>query len=200
VLAVRPYDGIAAGASRDIELLVGTNLEEYRLFLVPNGVMPYIDDPVLEGAADMLGLDAAGLALYRAGTEVTGEALAAMLTDWYFRIPALRLAEAHHGISHVYEFAWRSPLFEGRLGACHALEIGFVFDTLTEAGVGPLYDGAPQELAQSMHEAWVTFASSGHLGWDAYKPSTRTTMSFGAECAPSHDPRADERMAWDGVR
>ena len=32
----------------------------------------------------------------------------------------------------MYEFAWRSPQFGGRLGACHALEIPFVFDTLWE--------------------------------------------------------------------
>jgi para-nitrobenzyl esterase len=200
VLTTRPYEGIAAGASGDVDLLVGTNLEEYRLFLVPNGVLPYIDDAVLADAADTLGLDAAGLDLYRSGTEAPGEALAAMLTDWFFRIPALRLAEAHRGHSHVYEFAWRSPLYEGRLGACHALEIAFVFDTLQAAGAGPFYDGAPQELAQAMHAAWVGFATSGNPGWAAYEPSSRTTMSFGAACAVTHDPRAAERLAWEGVR
>jgi para-nitrobenzyl esterase len=200
VLAVRPYDAVAAGASRDVDLLVGTNLEEYRLFLVPNGAMPYIDTAVLDGAASMLGLDPGGLALYRAAAQTPGEALAAMLTDWYFRIPALRLAEAHRGSSHVYEFGWRSPLYEGVLGACHALEICFVFDTLHVEGVGPLYDGAPQELAQAMHRAWVDFATSGSPGWAAYEPTTRTTMSFGPSRAVLEDPRADERLAWVGVR
>lgn len=200
VLAARPHDAVAAGAASDVDLLVGTNLEEYRLFLVPNGVMPYIDDPVLEDAASTLGLDAEGLDLYRSPTEVPGEALAAMLTDWFFRIPALRLAEAHRGTSHVYEFAWRSPLYDGRLGACHALEIGFVFDTLSEEGVGPLYDDAPQELAAAMHRAWVDFATTGNPGWAPYEQSTRTTMSFGPERAVLEDPRSNERLAWAGVR
>ena len=200
VLSARPIDALAAGAAGDVDLLVGTNLEEYRLFLVPNGVMPYIDDTVLAGAADMLSLDAAGLALYREPVESPGEALAAVLTDWFFRVPALRLAEAHRGRSHVYEFAWRSPLYDGRLGACHALEIAFVFDTLGADGVGPFYDTAPQALATAMHAAWVGFATSGDPGWAPYEASTRTTMSFGPDCAVSHDPRPDERLAWAGRR
>ena len=200
VLTARPYDAIAAGAARDVDLLVGTNLEEYRLFLVPNGVMSYIDGLALEAAARSLGLDAEGLGLYRSGTETPGEALAAMLTDWYFRIPALRLAEAHRGTSHVYEFGWRSPLYEGRLGACHALEICFAFDTLRQDGVGPLCDDAPQALADTMHAAWVAFATSGNPGWAPYEPAGRTTMSFGPECAVHSDPRPAQRLAWVGVR
>ena len=38
------------------------------------------------------------------------------------------------GSPYVYEFAWRSPLFDGRFGAVHALEIGFVFDNLGRDG------------------------------------------------------------------
>lgn len=200
VLAARPVDAIAAGAAGSVDLLVGTNLEEYRLFLVPNGVMPYIDESVLDGAANELELDAAGLALYRARVDSPGEGLSAVLTDWFFRIPALRLAEGHRGTSHVYEFGWRSSLYEGRLGACHALEIGFVFDTLHHDDVGPFYDDAPDELAATMHAAWVAFATSGDPGWTPYEPATRSTMSFGPRCEVLTDPRADERVAWTGVR
>jgi para-nitrobenzyl esterase len=200
VLAARPIDAIASGAAADVDLLVGTNLEEYRLFLVPNGVMPYIDDTVLAGAADMLSLDSDGLAMYRTAVDTPGEGLAAVLTDWYFRIPAVRLAELHRGTSHVYEFAWRCPLYEGRLGACHALEIAFAFDTLTEPGVGPFYDTAPQELATAMHAAWVGFATSGDPGWVAYEASSRATMTFGPESGVTYDPRSAERLVWEGRR
>jgi hypothetical protein len=46
----------------------------------------------------------------------------------------------------MYEFAWRSPQFGGRLGAAHSVEIPFVFDTLglgTEPLLGP---DPPQSL------------------------------------------------------
>ena len=58
----------------------------------------------------------------------------------------------------MYEFAWPSPVFGGRLGAFHGLEIPFVFDTLSKGGqlIGaPLGDRPPQELAGAMHGAWM---------------------------------------------
>ena len=102
----------------------------------------------------------AALAAYRAAHPGAGpgELLAAVQSDWYFRIPALRLADAHAkspAATYMYEFAWRSPQFGGRLGACHGAEIAFVFDTLgdgTEALAGA---DPPQQLADTMHAAWV---------------------------------------------
>ena len=125
---------LAAGAGRHVDLLVGTNRDEHRLFLVPTGVMDATDDAALGAVAGALGLAAGGLGAYRMGSESAGEALAEVLTDWFFRIPAIRLAEAHQGDSYMYEFGWKSPRFDGRLGACHGLEIGFVFDTLDAEG------------------------------------------------------------------
>src|SRR3712207_6878860 len=56
-----------------------------------------------------------------------------LFRSWWVRVPAMRLADAHApapGTTYAYEFAWTSPAFGGRLGACHGLEIPFVFDTL----------------------------------------------------------------------
>lgn len=92
-----------------------------------------------------------------------------------------------------YEFAWRSPVLG--LGACHALEIGFVFDNLRhgEALSGP---DAPQPLADVMHRAWVDFATSGDPGWTPWDtrrpvrvfdhPGTSTVLA----------PRQEELRAW----
>ncbi len=52
------------------------------------------------------------------------------MTDLVFRWPARRFAEGHQGRTHVYEFDWRSPACGGELGACHGIELPFVFDTL----------------------------------------------------------------------
>ncbi len=52
-----------------------------------------------------------------------------MTTDWWMRIPVIRLADAHASApsgTYMYEFAWPSPAFGGRLGAAHGLEIPFV--------------------------------------------------------------------------
>jgi para-nitrobenzyl esterase len=47
-----------------------------------------------------------------------------------FRGMTRRMAGIHRGRSYVYEFEWRSPAFNGELGAAHAVELPFVFDTL----------------------------------------------------------------------
>jgi para-nitrobenzyl esterase len=202
VLAARPMERLAAGAAGDVDLLIGTNRDELRLYLVPNGVIDLIDAGVLAGFATRLGLDPAGVAAYEESPESTpGEVFADVYTDWYFRIPAIRTAEAHQGRSHLYEFAWGSPLFDGRLGACHALEVGFVFDTLDEAGGGPLWGPAPpRRLATAMHGAWVAFATSGDPGWEPYGPDRRATMCFDAQSSVVSDPRSARRAVWDGIR
>jgi para-nitrobenzyl esterase len=65
----------------------------------------------------------------------------------------------------IDEFAWPSPVLGGRLGACHALQIPFVFDTLDlgrrQKLGGALGEHPPQQLADRMHRAWVEFATAG---------------------------------------
>jgi para-nitrobenzyl esterase len=100
-------------------------------------------------------------------------------TDWWMRIPAIRLGDAHASApagTYMYEFAWLSPAFGGHLGAAHGLEIPFVFDTLSKDA--PLFgqflgDDPPQELARTMHAAWVSFATSGDPGWPQYDLTRR---------------------------
>ena len=136
VIPARPIDRIAAGAGADVDLMVGTNTDEHRLFLATTGAIDLITEAALTGATAAYGLPIEpALAAYRSTRPgaTAGDLLAAIQTDWFWRVPAIRLADAHatHSAStYMYEFAWRSPQFDGRLGACHALEIPFVFDTL----------------------------------------------------------------------
>jgi para-nitrobenzyl esterase len=201
LLPVRPVDGIAGGNGRHVDLLVGTNQDEHRLFLVPTGLADATDDATVQMVGGALGLDAPGLATYQASAPSAGDAVAAVLTDWFFRIPAIRLAEAHQGDSYMYEFAWKSPMFGGRLGACHGLEIGFVFDTLDAERGEALYGSSPPaEVAAAMHRAWIDFARSGRPGWAAYDLGTRATMTFDLNSTLIYDPRPEQRVAWEGIR
>ncbi len=206
VVPAPPMERIGAGAGADIDLLIGTNTDEHRLFLVPGDVIDQITPEALAGAIAAYGLPIErALTTYRAADPdgSPGDLLAAVQTDWYWRIPAINLANAHvkNGApTYMYEFAWRSPQFNGRLGACHALEIPFVFDTLgneTEAlwGADP-----PQRLADTMHAAWVAFATNGECDWPRYDLSRRATMRFGGAPEIVDDPRSAERALWEGVR
>jgi len=208
VVPARPIERIVAGAGADVDLMAGTTTEEWRFFLVPTGAIDRVTEERLLTTARVMGLDVEhALSVYRASRpQVTpGDLLSALITDWFFRIPAIRLAEAREkngGSTHMYEFAWRSPLFDGRFGAVHALEIGFVFDNLGREGAMTLAGNEPpQALADVMHRAWVAFATNGSPGWSPYDSRARTVMRFdGAGGAVTVDPDAIERHLWDGIR
>lgn len=132
-----------------------------------------------------------------------GELLSAVMTDLSFRIPVIRVAEARQQSGkpvHVYEFAWRSPQFNGRLGASHVLEVGCAFGNVDQPSMRPLVgDHPPQELAEAMHRTWVNFITGIMPGWPAYEKS-RNVMRFDQNSEVVIDPRAGERVVWEGSR
>lgn len=213
VIPSTPVDRIAAGAGSEVDVLIGTNTDDWRLFVVMNGLSERTTDESLAGTMALYGLPVeATLRAYRTkyARATPGDLLGALMTDWYVRIPAIRLADAHAkagGATHMYEFAWQPPEFGGRFGAGHSMEIPFVFDKLDKRSpfigtfIGPLLGpNPPQELADRMHAAWVAFAASGDPGWPRYDLPRRATMRFDTTAAVVDDPRAMERAAWEGVR
>ena len=215
VLPGPPLDRIAAGSAAEVDVLVGTNVDDWRLWLVVSGAIGRITNEILTGPVHTYGyqcLAAYGLApetalaayRYKYPEAGPGDLLARVQTDWWMRVPAIRLADAHardhgNGRTYMYEFAWPSP----GLGAVHALEVPFVFDTATTDAplFGPLLGAdPPQELARTMHSAWVAFATTGDPGWQEYDPIARVTMRFDTTSGPVPDPRAWERAFWQDVR
>jgi para-nitrobenzyl esterase len=204
LVAQRPIDALTAGAAADVEMMIGTTTEEYRFFLAPIGVTEAATEELVRGFLAGRGWDPAILETYAANRPgaSAGDVLAAVITDSFFRVPAMRLAEAQikaGPATYVYEFAWRTPV--GRLGACHALEIPFVFDTLaTTEGHSMTGPNPPQPLADRMHAAWVSFARDGDPGWSAFDLDRRSVMTFdhpGARLVD--DPRAEERELWNDL-
>ncbi|MBY8882060.1 carboxylesterase/lipase family protein [Actinacidiphila acidipaludis] len=199
---------MAAATDPEVPLLVGSTTEEYRLFTVPTGAVDAVGEARLRQVAAVYGLDPdTALPVYAAARPGAGpgDLISALLTDWFFRIPAVRLAESVRR-AHVYEFGWRSSAYEGKLGACHGSELPFVFDNLGISGAGTLLGPAPapQALADAMHGAWVAFATTGDPGWPAYTAERRATLHFGGPdpAVPRlvDDPLPAERALWDGVR
>ncbi|WP_329333290.1 carboxylesterase family protein [Streptomyces sp. NBC_00663] len=196
-----PLDALVEGdAARDVELMTGWTRDEYRLWLVPGGLLERVDRL---GAVALAG----AMARCHAGHEVprgyralhpdagTAEIVGQMVTDHLLRLPLHRLADARPGTSYVYEFAWPSGLPD--LGSCHALELGFVFDTGESPESAKLAgDGAPQELSDAMHGAWVRFAVDGNPGWPAWD-ATHPVRIFGdGEPHTAHGPLDAELALW----
>ncbi|MFJ4824054.1 carboxylesterase/lipase family protein [Streptomyces bacillaris] len=202
-----PAEALRTGAASGVDLLMGANTEEYRLWFVPSGLTERIGRLKLRLALLKFGVPNATARIYRANRPdaTPGELLGALATDLLLRVPLNRLADARtgaEGATYVYEFGWPTPV--QRLGACHALELGFVFDTLdhpdTMALTGP---DAPQELADAMHRAWVDFATTGDPGWPSWD-ARRPVRFFGANGTNGTNgpavvlaPRDDELRSWE---
>src|SRR6185436_13323720 len=84
------------------------------------------------------------------------------------------------GRTWMYGFGWRSPARDGVMGACHALDLPFVFGNLDAPGM-PAFAGEgadAQAVAESMMDAWCAFAR-GEAPWAPYELSRRATFEFG---------------------
>lgn len=205
----QPVDAVAAGAAAGIDLLVGSNADEMALYSVVLGEalgLPGPDEDALHAAVARLHDDPdAVIAAYRdAGRGTTPAAVHdAIRTDYMFGVPTRRLADAHTGDTWRYAFAWRSPGWGGRLGACHGLELPFVFDVVGRVDTGAFVTTDTEEtraLAARMRTAWVAFARDGDPGWPGYTAPTPTTQRFDVTDALVDVPDGPEQDVWDGVR
>lgn len=208
VVPVAPIDASRAGASSGVSTLIGSNRDEWKLFSlgIREGESLGRAHRPLRTLFEAAGRSADDLvSAYESKVDGGSEldVRNAIETDRIFRIPAIRLAEAqvaNDAPTWMYRFEWPSSAFGGRLGACHALEIPFVFDNLDAPGADVFTGGtAPQATATAMHEAWVSFAKTGDPGWERYDAEVRPTMLFDVESTVANDPDGDTRELWDGV-
>jgi para-nitrobenzyl esterase len=222
LLGALPIDAIRLGMAKDIDALVGTTADEVKGFFLrqppdtpppPDRVRLRMTAWLASGTNDT----AAGerlLEIYREARSARGartelaELVDAARTDYLFRVPADRFAEAHavwNPRTYVYRFDHPSPLLGGSYGAFHTIDIPFVFGVqrLAKAFVG---EGADADaLADRVGDAWVAFARSGNPTtealptWPAFTSTRRQTMLLARECRIEELPREQERRFWDGI-
>ena len=227
ILPKGPIQAIVDGSAADVPLLTGTTKDETRLWIlyVPLladisfdavvALLPYGERAIPEGKTiqDVIDLYESN----RQGAE-PGVITHAAGSDIFFRLPAIRMAEAQ--LAHqpnntfLYRFQWHVPapaVPDEDLGSPHGSELGFMFGSGNEPWLdiyGP--DPLPQGLMEQMMDAWLAFAKTGNPNhsdmpiWPAYDTSTRATMIFdtAGENLTSevvNDPDASERAFWDGV-
>ncbi|GAA1840746.1 carboxylesterase family protein [Pseudonocardia ailaonensis] len=207
VLPEDPLAAARAGRTAPVDMLTGWNRDEARLFLVAPGAIDHVDEPTLVGGAAAYGLGPEGVAAYREARPGAshGDVLAALVSDWFFGVPAQRYAEARidtgTGRTWVYRFDHPGPEANGGLGACHAVEIPFVFGTAEAPTarrlVGP--DPSPA-VTEAAHGAWTAFVTRGDPGWDAYDRDRRITGLIVEKVEAVPDPNRAERLLWEGIR
>ncbi|WP_267716324.1 carboxylesterase/lipase family protein [Streptomyces sp. CoH17] len=206
ILPVTPWQALASGAARDVELMTGHNRDENRLFTAMAGRLGEIGEDRASAALRLYAPK--GEASYRAAFPgaSANDLYERVQTDWLFAMPSLHLAEAHlagGGRAHVYELTWPAPAFGGALGACHALDVPLLFGTF-QADLALLQFGGaePSEealaLSARFRAAWTAFARTGDPGWPAYDTERRPVQVLDTEPAVAPYPEEISRRLWEG--
>lgn len=177
VLPVAPWQAVADGAAREVELLVGHTRDEQRLFTALEGLLGQVTPEQAATALEVYAPGPDGARRYRAGFPIAGpdELHELVNSDWLFRMPTLHLAEAQvaaAGRAFLYELTWPAPGMGGALGACHGLDVPLVFGNLASGRpamlIGTEASAEAEALSHRMRLAWKTFATHGDPGWPEY--------------------------------
>ncbi len=220
-----PLQTIARGRGPRVPVMLGTNRDEWKLFMLGDRSGRRLDDeglrrrferslsrlvdagaPALESAMEVYARDAV-----ERPCASPAERWVAFQSDRLFHHPARRLADCHAGRgnpTYRYLFEWSPRSLGKQLGSCHGLEIPFVFGTLNHRRLKLLVAAAPaaHRLSERMQGAWIAFARTGNPchddlpDWPAHRPEKASIMRLGRTCFPGAEPFQDAMRFWECLR
>ena len=196
-----PLEAVRRGQLKDIDLLVSWTRDEWNLFAAYDPNQWQLPEMRLYKQMDQLAGSAEKARQLIAASELMlsrrqrpthpGAVFSQAMTDYAFRLPAYDLLNAWQeagGSALACCFGWESPLADGVLGACHALELPFVFGTLHPKGIRAWAgEGeAVQALSALMQDCWNQFARTGKIAlqgedWPLWNPTAPLTGNFGKD-------------------
>ena len=204
VLRDDPLHLIAAGAARDIDLLVCHTTEEYWLMDAVGSASDVPTDERLHRFAKDFGLPTALIDGYRALMPGAApyDLHLAVHGDLMFGEYSSRLAEAHTaagGRAFLSRFDRRG----GGVRAWHCADVPFAFGNVDEECIRFLIGGAAptagdRALADRMTAAWAGFAAGGDPGWAPGGGEVRVWGAPDGAAASGHWRDSDAvRALWD---
>jgi para-nitrobenzyl esterase len=200
-----PYKAIQSGSAEGVKLLIGTNADEWNYW--KQEIPDFKNNFPIRWEALAKSLGSPELKQYmslRKGKSRLEKSLD-LANDIGFRIPSILMTEdqSGHGDTYMYYFKWPSSI-EG-MGACHAVELAFVFHNVS--GPATIYTGPnpPEALADMIQDAWVNFAKTGNPGikgvaWPKYDKKTRATMFIDKDkWEVVSDPGSEDRKLLEDI-
>lgn len=211
-----PSEALKEGCARNIPIVTGITSDELRLMYVsdPDWDQSFTDDEsVIQWFKNRFGPFPEEVVQHYVKYQSQGENIVQkmikMASDKVFWTSALQFAEMqleHAAPVWMYQFHWKSPVFGGKLGACHSMELPFVFHTIDDPRARSLTGNSPPaQLADQMHKAWIAFARNGDPNtseipdWPVYQLKQRPTLIFDEQTYLEHDPASQTRILWETV-
>ena len=202
-LRTDPLTAIAAGASREVDLMICHTTEEYWLLDAVGSSAKITTESQLGAFAEDFGLPAALVDGYRALLPEAPvlDVFLAVYGDLLFAEYTGRLAESHTragGRAYLSRFA-RKRGGDGRpVRAWHCADVPFVFGTLDDERVHFLIGGPPgpadRTLSHRMMRSWADFAATGDPGWPRTGSAPDAVRIWGAEEGGSETPDASREL------
>ena len=188
-IPAHPFDPSPHTHVADVPLLIGSTTHDAALMLIEApGYEELTDADVAENLERDLG-SADLLAGYRARhpDEPSRLLWSRIITDLAFRDGSIAIAErklTQPAAVYMFEFAQPTSILHGALGACHSLDLPYVFN-VTDRIPFTGEDMEKRRVAEATSRAWAAFARTGnptHDGipaWPAYTLHSRATMHIG---------------------
>ncbi|WP_405749030.1 carboxylesterase family protein [Streptomyces sp. NBC_00012] len=205
VLSTDPLTGMAAGATRGVDLLVCHTTEEYWLLDAVGSSAKITTDEQLALFAEDFSLPDGLVAGYRAAMPHAPvlDIYLAVFGDLLFGEYSNRLAELHAqagGRAFLSRFDRRRTGPNGVVRAWHCADIPFAFGNLDTDCLAFLIGGAPTSadhgLARRMVRAWADFAATGNPGWPSVNNSTTQAKIWSTDDNPVDGRAASIRALW----
>ena len=181
------YGEIEKGAYDGIDIIIGTNADEIKYWRIETGFLYKIGINLLLENLLLYRIKKNGYEIFnKFKNNVKENADEKFLTDLFFRIPALKIAQLHSkNNGNVYLYNWAYPSSIPYFGACHAVELAYIFNNLNEGQyIGDKNNN--YKLAEVSQDMWANFAKNGNPStkeykWEKYDSKNNYCMLFNKE-------------------
>ncbi len=193
VIPQQPFDPAAPQMAANIPLLVGCTLNEFTTAIGDAELMKMTDTDLqsrVSGALKSGGSDV--IRSYRSlYPDATPFQLWSIIATSGVRSAVIEQATrkaVQPAPVYCYQFAWQTPVLDGRPMSFHCSELAFVFDNADRCENMTGGGAAANALAAKVSSAWIAFAKTGNPNtpavphWDKFDAHDKTTMIFNDNC------------------
>jgi para-nitrobenzyl esterase len=193
-----PFDPAPAEFSKNIPMLIGSNLNEFtynnRVLITPKTI-----EEVKATLTQRYGAENVEkyISLFKAAYPETKDPHRMLVFDTNFRGGTINQAtlKSKQGGAPVFTYllTWQSPINDGSLGGCHGMELPFMFNNIELACSMNGCGKDAYTLEDKISSAWINFIKTGNPNsknlpeWAPYGPGKGATMLFDNECKVVYD-------------